>query len=157
MHKRVVFNFGKFKSRKCSISLSRDYARKGEKNKKALIFQGFSRLYLFYSPFLVAEMGFEPHELPHQSHSRRLSLSQDYSSADSLLCGVSRRKNDNQSFLLVRRLFTLRSQSDLGLITSKVIKSSHNRSQKEKIQSPKRVTEFLWLRRWDLNLMTFGL
>ena len=100
---------------------------------------------------LVAEMGFEPHDLPHQSHSRRLSLSQDYSSADSLLCGVSRRKNDNQSFLLVRRLFALRSQGDLGLITSKVIKSSHNRSQKEKIQSPKRVTEFLWLRRWDLQ------
>ena len=28
---------------------------------------------------------------------------------------------------------------------------------KEKIQSPEWVTEFLWLRRWDLNLMTFGL
>ncbi len=41
--------------------------------------------------------------------------------ADFLLCGVSRCKNDNQSFLLVRRLFALRSQSDLGLITSKVM------------------------------------
>ena len=29
--------------------------------------------------------------------------------------------------------------------------------RKEKIQLPKWVTEFLWLRRWDLNLMTFGL
>ena len=57
MHKRVVLNFEKFKSRKCLISFSRDYVRKGEKNKKALKNQGFSRLYLFYSPFLVAEMG----------------------------------------------------------------------------------------------------
>jgi hypothetical protein len=38
--------------------LSRGDARKGEKNKKSLENQGFSRLYLFYSPFLVAEMGF---------------------------------------------------------------------------------------------------
>ena len=58
MHKRVVFNLGKFKSRKCSISFSRDYTSQGEKNKKALKNQGFSRLYLFYSPFLVAEVGF---------------------------------------------------------------------------------------------------
>ena len=54
MHKRVVLNFEKFKSRKCSISFSRDYARKGQENKKALKNQGFSWLYLFYSPFLVA-------------------------------------------------------------------------------------------------------
>ena len=80
----------------------------------------------------VAEMGFEPHELPHQSHSRRLSLSQDYSSADSLLCGVSRRKNDNQSFLLVRRLFALRSQSDLGLITSKLVEYRLTTAAKKK-------------------------
>ena len=46
--KRVVFNFGEFKSRKCLISFSRDYVRKGEKNKKALKNQGFSWLYLFY-------------------------------------------------------------------------------------------------------------
>lgn len=48
---------GKFKSRKCLISFSRDYARKGQKNKKALKNQGFSRLYLFYS-FFVAGVGF---------------------------------------------------------------------------------------------------
>ena len=60
MHKRVVFNFGKFKSRKCSISFSRDYVRKGQKNKKALKNQGFSRLYLFYSPYLVEATGLEP-------------------------------------------------------------------------------------------------
>ncbi len=36
MHKRVVFNFGEFKSCKGSISFSRDYARKGQKNKKSL-------------------------------------------------------------------------------------------------------------------------
>ena len=59
MHNRTVFNFGEFKSRKCSISFFRDYARKGQKNKKALKNQGFSRLYLFYSPYLVAEVGFE--------------------------------------------------------------------------------------------------
>ena len=87
---------------------------------------------------LVAEMGFEPHDLPHQSHSRRLSLSQDYSSADSLLCGVSRRKNDNQSFLLVRRLFALRSQSDLELITSKVMEYiATTVSKKKKFSHPK--------------------
>ena len=63
MHKWVVFNLGEFKSRKCSISFSRDYVRKGQKNKKALKNQGFSRLYLFYSPYLVAEVGFEPHDL----------------------------------------------------------------------------------------------
>ena len=63
MHNRTVFNFGEFKPRKCSISFSRDYARKGQKNKKALKNQDFSWLYLFYSPFLVAEMGFEPHGL----------------------------------------------------------------------------------------------
>ena len=57
MHKRIALNFGKFKSRKCSISFSRDYARKGQKNKKAVKNQGFSWLYLFYSPYLVAEMG----------------------------------------------------------------------------------------------------
>ena len=62
MHK-VVFIFGEFKSRKCSISLSRDYARKGQKNKKALKNQGFSWLYLFYSPYLVAGRGFEPPDL----------------------------------------------------------------------------------------------
>ena len=63
MHNITVFNFGEFKSRKCSISFSRDYARKGQKNKKTLKNQGFSWLYLFYSPFLVAEVGFEPHDL----------------------------------------------------------------------------------------------
>ena len=42
---------------------SRDYACQGQKNKKALKNQGFSWLYLFYSPYLVAEMGFEPHDL----------------------------------------------------------------------------------------------
>ena len=60
MHKRAVFNFGKLKSRKYSISFSRDYARKEQKNKKALKNQGFSRLYLFYSPYLVEVTGFEP-------------------------------------------------------------------------------------------------
>ena len=30
---------------------------------KSLDFQGFSWLYLFYSPYLVAEVGFEPHDL----------------------------------------------------------------------------------------------
>ena len=58
MHQRVVFNFGKFKSCKCLISFSRNYARKGRKNKKALKNQGFSWLYLFYSLFLVAGVGF---------------------------------------------------------------------------------------------------
>lgn len=57
MHNITVFNFGEFKSRKCSISFSRDYARKGKKNKKALKDQGFSWLYLFYSPYMVAEVG----------------------------------------------------------------------------------------------------
>ena len=52
MHKRAVFNFGEFKSRKCfTISFSRDYSGKWWKNKKALKNQGFSWLYLFYSPF----------------------------------------------------------------------------------------------------------
>ena len=42
MHSRIAFNFGKFKSRKCSISFSCDYVRKEQKNKKALKNQGFS-------------------------------------------------------------------------------------------------------------------
>ena len=63
MHKIVVFNLGKFKSRKCSISFSRDYARKEQKNKKALKNQGFLWRYLFYRPLMVAGMGFEPHGL----------------------------------------------------------------------------------------------
>ena len=33
MHQRVVFNFGEFKSRKCSISFSRGYMIKGQKSK----------------------------------------------------------------------------------------------------------------------------
>ena len=38
MHKRVVFNFWKFKSRKCStISFSRDYTSQGQKNKKGAV------------------------------------------------------------------------------------------------------------------------
>ena len=54
MHKVVVFNFGELKSRKCFIiSFSRDYVRKAQKTKKPL-----TRLF-----FLVAEMGFEPHDL----------------------------------------------------------------------------------------------
>ena len=60
MHKVVVFSFGKFKSRKCLISFSRDYVRNGQKNKKALKNQGFLWLYLFYSPFLVEATGLEP-------------------------------------------------------------------------------------------------
>ena len=64
MHNGVVFNFGEFKSRKCFIiSISRDYTSQGQKNKKALKNQGFSWLYLLYSPFLVAGVGFEPHDL----------------------------------------------------------------------------------------------
>ena len=47
MHKVVVFSFGKFKSRKCLISISRDYGRKGEKNKKALKIKAF-RGYIFF-------------------------------------------------------------------------------------------------------------
>ena len=47
----------KFKSRKCLISFSRDYTSQGEKNKKALKNQGFSWLYLFYSPFWGCEWG----------------------------------------------------------------------------------------------------
>ena len=59
MHERVVFSFGEFKSRKCyGISFSRDYTSQGQKNKKALKNQGFSWLYLFYSPYLVAGRGF---------------------------------------------------------------------------------------------------
>ena len=50
MHKIVVFNFGKFKSRKCSISFSRDYARKGQENKKALKIKAF-RGYIFFIAF----------------------------------------------------------------------------------------------------------
>ena len=50
MHKRAVFNFGKFKSRQCSIYFSRDYARKGEKNKKALKIKAF-RGYIFFIAF----------------------------------------------------------------------------------------------------------
>ncbi len=106
----------------------------------------------------VAEMGFSLYDLPQQSHSRIASPSQVCGSLRSLLGGVSRCKNDTQSFLLVRRLFALRSQGDLALITSKVMRHrAAPATKKEKIQSPERVTEFLWLRRWDLNLMTFGL
>lgn len=49
----AVFNFGEFKSRKCSISFSRDYWRKGQKNKKTLKIKAFCGYIFFYSPFLV--------------------------------------------------------------------------------------------------------
>ena len=56
MHKRAVFNFGEFKSCKCyGISFSRNYTSQGQKKQKILENQGFSWLYLFYSPYLVAE------------------------------------------------------------------------------------------------------
>ena len=47
MHKVVVFSFGKFKSRKCLISFSHDYVRKGERNKKTLKIKAF-RGYIFF-------------------------------------------------------------------------------------------------------------
>ena len=73
MHERVVFNLGKFKSRKCLISFSRDYVRKGQKNKKALKNQGFLWLYLFYSPFLVAGVGFVRSKATEQRSRRQAS------------------------------------------------------------------------------------
>ena len=61
MHERAVFSFGEFKSRKCSIiSFSRDYTSQGQKKQKALKNQGFSWLYLFYSPFWVEATGLAP-------------------------------------------------------------------------------------------------
>jgi len=51
MHNRTVFNFGEFKSCKCSISFSRDYARKGQKNKKALKFKAFLGYIFFIALF----------------------------------------------------------------------------------------------------------
>ena len=47
MHNRIIFNFGEFKSRKCSISFSRDYANQGQENKKALKIKVF-RGYIFF-------------------------------------------------------------------------------------------------------------
>ena len=68
MHKRVVFNFGKFKSRKCLISFSRDYVRKGEKNKKALKIKAFRGYIFFIALFWLAVRGI--FHCPPQSHSR---------------------------------------------------------------------------------------
>ena len=76
------------------------------------------------------------HDLPHRSHSRGASPSQVFGSLRSLLCGVSRRKNDTQSFLLARRLFALRSLCDLGLITSKVMKHRATTATKKKELKP---------------------
>ena len=66
-------------------------------------------------------------------------------------------KTTPSCFNLGCRLFALRSLCDLGLITSKVIEHRAAPHQKERTQSPEWVIEFFWLRRWDLNLMTFGL
>ena len=35
--------------------------------------------------------------------------------------------------------------------------TNSDNQRKERTQSPEWVIEFFWLRRWDLNLMTFGL
>ena len=67
MHKRVVFNFGKFKSRKCSISFSRDYACQGQKNKKALKIKAF-RGYIFFIALIWLRDGI--FHCPPQAHSR---------------------------------------------------------------------------------------
>ena len=59
-------------------------------------------------------------------------------------------------FHLGRRLFALRLLCNLGLITSKVMKHRVTTVNKTKKQSTRDCFSF-WLRRWDLNLMTFGL
>ena len=92
-----------------------DYKREqAEAKRKGLTLRSFNLLEAKVKRLSTAK---PHHDLPHQSHSRRLSPTQVCGSAVSLLCGVSRRKNDTQSFLLARRLFALRSQSDLELIT----------------------------------------
>ena len=60
MHKVVVFNFGELKSRKCFIiSISRDYSKKGQKNKKALKIKAFLGYIFFIALFWVTGVGFE--------------------------------------------------------------------------------------------------
>ena len=105
MHKVVVFNFGELKSRKCLIiSFSRDYVRKAQKTKKpknSRLFVAISFLYPLFGCGGGNISGGNPcHDLPHRSHSRGASPSQDYGSLHSLLCGVNRRQNDTQSFCL---------------------------------------------------------
>ena len=80
MHKRAVFNFLEFKSRKCSISFSRDYTSQGQKNKKAL------KITTFRGSCIVV--------------FRCLDASLTLGSAHSLLYAVNRCEKDTQSFSL---------------------------------------------------------
>ena len=58
MHERVYSISGSSNPVSAQYLFLVTMREKGIKNRKALKNQGFSRLYLFYSPFLVAEVGF---------------------------------------------------------------------------------------------------
>ena len=145
MHERVVFSFGEFKSRKCyGISFSRDYTSQGQKNKKALKNQGFSWLYLFYSPYLVAEVGFFIALHRRIVVCRRLDASLTLGSAYSLRLAVSlRQKQHSVVFALLPT-------------TSSVGREAQTSFPQPTKKDTKRCP-FRWLRRWDLNLTTSGL
>ena len=73
---------------------------------------------------LVAEMEFEPHDLPHRSHSCSASL--DTLAPRTPCSAVSTVvKTTLSCFNLGCRLFALRSLCDIGLITSKVLKRAN--------------------------------
>ena len=147
MHNGVVFNFGEFKSRKCFIiSISRDYARKGQKNKKALKNQGFSWLHLFYSPYLVAEMGF--FIAPSAFVSSPIAC-------DTRLCRLATR--DIASAKSVINRFVPCSPIPFSEGHEEDENPDSARAEEKKKHTTRVCFPFLWLRRWDLNLMTFGL
>ena len=100
---------------------------------------------------MVAEMGFEPHVLDKFS-------AENSSSVTSRLCqsaGLTFTPARSLATLTTFELFALWSLRDIGLITVKVARGKPLCEQK--IKPTTRVGFVFWLRRWDLNLMTFGL
>ena len=142
--KRVVLNFGKFKSRKCSISFSRDYACQGQKNKKTLKIKAF-RGYIFF----IALFGLRGWDL--FAHSRRVSFSAPNTVwLESLPLGLHR--------FLIATPWLFCGANPLPPAACGRREwwfEFRSRNQKEKVA--RCATFSFWLRGWDLNLTTSGL
>ena len=129
MHKRVVFNLGKFKSRKCSISFSRDYTSQGEKNKKALKIKAF-RGYIFFIALIWLR--------------RRVS-------AVSALRRLGR-ASSLDSFHTYLNLSVSRFSREPTVIRA----FRETRRRNKKITDSQSTIRYFWLRRRDLNPRPFG-
>ena len=154
-----------------NIFFSRLCEKRAEKQ-KSLEIQGFSRLYLFYSPFLVAEVGFF---IALQS---RISASvgyRGYSHHDRLQVIASRRSPSCVVLCAMHSLASklalwatpfaktphrgvfaaLTQRATLVGITRRAERASHTPKAKKK--TTRNGWFLFWLRRWDLNLTTSGL